>query len=587
MIRNFKTVMSGAVGLAIAGGMLFAGAGAAHAAAGDPTFETPTGNPGTQGSVGFFNASGTQIFGGTISSDPIAAYFEALGGPANGGGIKAGDHVATAYTYTPQDNKPADQWTTPFQLTAGDESGTAASSAGYPGALHNSTKFIAVGVGGGESINDAVATFPLASTNDPGILQIRILTNGDASKYYSTDIKITGSTWTQVFPAAPAATATSTALTLSPASPQTAGSNVTLTANVSAATGPAPTDGTVKFFDGATQIGADKPFTGAAVSVSTSALTVGSHALTAQYVPAGATFSGSTSTASNFTITGVVTPTTTALAVNTGTGVAFSPVQLTATVSPAGAAGTVTFSDGSTVLGTTAAGSGTFTLTTSALGTGSHTLSATFAPTDPAAFGGSTNSAAPITLTAPTSAPDPQAIDVVVAPGTLTISTPYDGSDAAHTFHLGNMVLSADGTHLSATGQFGDLATGNNGVTVTDTRAGDLPWTASASSGDFVKGTDLINGHNFGFTAVKPDYLAGNALNGTSKPVVTTNIPADATIHAPADNTGTAGLKGGPHSFASAVHGVGTVKIDGLLSLFAPTSTVAGTYQATLTFTVS
>ncbi|MGI8667278.1 MAG: Ig-like domain repeat protein, partial [Jatrophihabitans sp.] len=581
----FKAVMTGAAGLAIAGGMLIAGAGAAHAAAGDPTFETPTGNPGTVGSVGFFNASGVQVYSGTVSDDPIAAYFQAQGGAANGGGIKAGDHVATAYTYTPQDNKPADQWTTPTQLTAGDESGTAASSASYPGALKNSTKFIAVGVAGGTSINDSLVAFPLASTNDPGILQFRILTNGDASHYYSTDIKITGSNWTQVFPAAPSAAATTTSLTVTPAGPQAAGSSVTLSATVASAT--APTDGSVKFFDGATQIGATQAYTGSAVSVSTTALTVGSHALTAQYVPAGATYSGSTSAAKTYTVTGVVTPTTTALAVNSGTGVAFSPVQLTATVSPAAAPGTVTFSDGSTVLGTTAAGSGTFTFTTSALGTGSHTLTATFNPTDPSAFGGSTNSAAPITLTAPSSAPDPQAIDVVVTPGSLTITTPYDGSDAAHTFHLGNMVLSADGTKLSATGQFGDPATGNNGVTVTDTRAGDLPWTASASSGDFVKGSDLINGHNFGFTAVKADYLTGNALNATSKPVLTNDVPADTVIHAPADNTGTAGLKGGPHSFANAAHGVGTVKIDGLLSLFAPTSTVAGTYQATLTFTVS
>nr|MDQ2958933.1 hypothetical protein [Actinomycetota bacterium] len=72
MIRNFKAAMSGALGLAIAGGMLFVGAGAAHAAAGDPTFETPTGNPGTQGSVGFFNSAGVQVYSGTVSDDPIA-----------------------------------------------------------------------------------------------------------------------------------------------------------------------------------------------------------------------------------------------------------------------------------------------------------------------------------------------------------------------------------------------------------------------------------------------------------------------------------------------------------------------------------
>ncbi|MDQ2837494.1 MAG: hypothetical protein M3Y89_08775, partial [Actinomycetota bacterium] len=72
--RQHKWLAGGAgVGaLIVAAGIALIGIGPVSAAAGDPTFETPTGNPGTQGSVGFFNSAGVQVYSGTVSDDPIA-----------------------------------------------------------------------------------------------------------------------------------------------------------------------------------------------------------------------------------------------------------------------------------------------------------------------------------------------------------------------------------------------------------------------------------------------------------------------------------------------------------------------------------
>lgn len=74
-------------------------------------------------------------------------------------------------------------------------------------------------------------------------------------------------------------------------------------------------------------------------------------------------------------------PTTTTLASSNTSPVVGSSVNLTATVLPSGATGSVQFKDGSTVLGTATVTSGSATLTGAVLSTaGSRTLTATFLP---------------------------------------------------------------------------------------------------------------------------------------------------------------------------------------------------------------
>jgi hypothetical protein len=111
-----------------------------------------------------------------------------------------------------------------------------------------------------------------------------------------------------------------------------------------------------------------------------------------------------------------------------------------------------------------------------------------------------------------------------------------------------------------------------------------LPWTASATVTDFSDGSgDVINGQNLTLTGVTPSYVVGNALQ--SGDVVTSNVTNTQIYSATA--SGSDGLRGGPHVFASAAAGAGSVYVDGVLTLVAPTSTAGGAYTATLTFTVA
>ena len=145
-----------------------------------------------------------------------------------------------------------------------------------------------------------------------------------------------------------------------------------------------------------------------------------------------------------------------------------------------------------------------------------------------------------------------------------------------------------------ASAQFGaasNSATANDGgVTITDTRAGDLPWTASVTVTDFADGAtptpDTINGENLSFTHVTAVQIQGNALLASQ--VATENVTSAALSGTPYATTdpGSDGLKTGPHPFASAAHGFGEIDVDGVLTLDAPSSTVSGTYTATLTFTI-
>jgi hypothetical protein len=178
---------------------------------------------------------------------------------------------------------------------------------------------------------------------------------------------------------------------------------------------------------------------------------------------------------------------------------------------------------------------------------------------------------------------DVQNFKVTVAAGTLVISTPYT---ATNPFDLGTMKLDPSGTFLHAQADFGNTANLANGVTITDTRAGALPWTAQVSAGDFTFSSNSINSCNLGMTGTTPQYLSGNALGPGS--VVTIDNPngGSGVIAAPGATCST-GLKGGPHTFATAAHGTGSVYVTGVMDLYAPSSTPAGTYNAVVTFTIS
>lgn len=191
---------------------------------------------------------------------------------------------------------------------------------------------------------------------------------------------------------APAATPTSTRLSVTPSTPAPAGTDETLTATV---TPDAP--GTVQFRNGTALLGDPVTVTGGAASLTTT-LPPGTHTLTATFTPTDpAAFTGSASAAVSYVVTAAAT-TTTALTAEPNPATAGRPVRLSATVSPRGVPGTVEFLDGTAALGAQPVKrNGTAQFTSRTLAPGRHTLTARFTPADPMAFGTSTSP--PVTLT--------------------------------------------------------------------------------------------------------------------------------------------------------------------------------------------
>lgn len=174
---------------------------------------------------------------------------------------------------------------------------------------------------------------------------------------------------------------TTTTLTSS-ANPSSVGQPVSFTATVTSGGNPV-TAGSVQFSDGATPLGGPVALTGAGTAtLTTSALTAGTHAITSTFTgtPAHASSDDGLDQVVN------VNATTTALTSSLNPSVVGQAVTLTATVSSSGApvtTGSVQFADGGTPLGAPVAlaSDGTAVLTTSALPEGSRTVTATYGAT--------------------------------------------------------------------------------------------------------------------------------------------------------------------------------------------------------------
>jgi sugar lactone lactonase YvrE len=206
-------------------------------------------------------------------------------------------------------------------------------------------------------LNSGVAAFSTSSLS-LGNHQITATYNGDAN-YVSSQ----SSTTTQAVKLS-----SSVALGASP-NPSTSGQAVTLAASVT----PTAATGTVQFFDGATSLGT-ATLSGGAASLTTSALASGTHSLTAAY-SGDANYVSATSPA---TTQSVLASTSVTLVSSQNPAYSNTPVNFTATVTPAAATGTVQFLDGATVLGTVALSGGSAVLTTSALNQGSHSITAVY-----------------------------------------------------------------------------------------------------------------------------------------------------------------------------------------------------------------
>ncbi len=375
--------------------------------------------------------------------------------------------------------------------------------------------------------------------------------------------------------APPVVSSTSTQLSASSAT-VLVGANLTLAAIVS----PAAATGVVSFYDGSVLMGTGTLSSGIAV-FSTTALTQGTHSLSASYAGSGS-FAKSVSSTATVTITGI--PATTTLLTASATSVAAgSSVTFTAKVSPA-AGGMVTLFDGANAVVTGALNSGVAILTSAPLTAGTHSFKAVYGGSTQATA--STSAALVVTATAAVKATTVMLsassttarlgttirFAARVSPATATGTVTFmDGATILGTAGLGSgsATLStgrlAAGTH-SLTAVYGGSASyaksSSNGVTVTITSAAASTTTLLAASA-----TSAQLGSSVIFTATVNPTAAGSVM-----------------FYDGAAALGTGTLNGGTATYRSSSLAAGQHSIR---AVFSGSGSFAASTSGTLTITVT
>ncbi|RSL17574.1 VCBS repeat protein [Edaphobacter aggregans] len=402
-------------------------------------------------------------------------------------------------------------------------------------------------VGGVATIT--VTTLPIGS--DP----ITASTPGDANNNPATS-PATTVTVTKLTPVLPPPTVSST--TPPPNTP------VTITETV-----PTGVTGTVTFSNGGTVLGT-APIVSGVATITVPSLPLGANPITAS-TPGDATTNPATSPATTVTV-GKTTPTVTLTSSSSSSNVNQS-VTFTATL-PAGASGTVTFLDGTTVLGTgTVSAAGVATFSTANLTTGTHTITASYGGND--------------SYTAATSAPLTLVVGKAVTTITLTQSQPTEllGTSVTFTATVAAGTPTPTGTvsFLDGTTVLGTAPLSTNGTVVSFVLSGNANYATST----LTTGTHTI-------TAT----YSGDTGFGTSTSAPVTNIVQDFTYTVTGTKTQNI-FPGDTTSFTFSVTPVGsttfmsdlTMDIDGLPKgttyTFSPAKIAAGSGTTTVTLNVT
>ncbi|EME17888.1 beta strand repeat-containing protein, partial [Rhodococcus triatomae] len=294
---------------------------------------------------------------------------------------------------------------------------------------------------------------------------------------------------------------TTTTLTV-PATAKT-GTAVDLTATVA----PAEATGTVEFKDGATVLGS-APVNAGTATLNHTFTTVGNHDITAVYSGAEG-FATSTSAASSVDVSVNMVDTSTTLSVpataKTGTA-----VDLTATVAPAEATGTVEFKDGATVLGSAPVNAGTATLNHTFTTDGAHSITAVYS--GDSGFNTSTSAASNVEVST----------DPVVVDTTTTLNVPA----TAKTGTAVDLTATVDPSDATGTVEFKDGATVLGSAPV---NAG----TATLNHTFTTDGTHSITAVYSGDATNHPSTSAAGTVDVSTDPVIVDsaidlNVPATA-----------------------------------------------------------
>jgi uncharacterized protein (TIGR03437 family) len=256
--------------------------------------------------------------------------------------------------------------------------------------------------------------------------------------------------------------------------PSAPGQLVTFTAFVS----PSTVTGTVTFLDGTSVLGTGT-LGGGKATFPTSTLSLGSHSITANYAGDN-NYNGSASAVLSQTVRKVSTTTTLTSSLNpSAPGQA---VTFTATVAPATATGTVTFLEGTTVLGTGTLGGGKATFPTSTLSLGSHSITANYAGDNN--YNGSTSAtlsqtvSKPPTTTILTSSLNPSTFGQTV---TFAATVSPSAATGTITFFDGGSTLGA-GTLSGGKATFSTSSLSVDTHSIEATYNGDANYAASGSA---------------------------------------------------------------------------------------------------------
>jgi MYXO-CTERM domain-containing protein len=370
-----------------------------------------------------------------------------------------------------------------------------------------------------------------------------------------------------------AARPTTTTLASS-ANPSVSGQTVTLTATVAA--GGVTPSGSVTFKDGSTMLGTGPVnLDGSGVAtLNIASLAVGTHALTASY---GGTANFVASTSASLSQTVNKAGTTTALTSPSPGVVLGQPVTFTATVSavaPGTGAptGTVTFSDGGSVLGTgTVGGGGQATFTTSTLAVGAHSITAAYGGDD--GFNASTSTAFSVTVgqlassTTLASMPNPQSVGGSV---TFTATVTGSGTPTGSVSFLDGTTMLGSATLASGQATFMTSALAAGDHSITATYAGDsnfVPSTSAPLTQTIAKAAASLTlaatpSPSVADQSVRFDATVTATLGGTPTGTVTFSdggtMLGMATINAGVATFSTATLSVGMHTITAAYAGDGS-----------------------------
>ncbi len=383
------------------------------------------------------------------------------------------------------------------------------------------------------------------------------------------------------------AASTTVSLSALPASP-IQNQSVTLTATVAAVSPGAGTPGgTVHFVDGSTSLGDGTLSSTGVATFTTSALTVGTHSITASYV-ATTDFAASSSSPLSLIVATTATSTTTVTA-STTTPVFGQPVTFTMTVAPISPAtgtptGTVELMNGTTLLNTATLTNGVATFETSSpLPIGSNSITAVYSGDD--------------NFTSSTSSP-------------LAVTVGHAASSTVVTFFPvspivgGSVTLTATVSAASPSSPGSGPPTGSveffNGTTPlgTTTLAGGV---ATFSTNNLAAGAN----------SVTAQYLGDSNFNGGTSPAVTVTLAQtptsttalsfspssplfgqDVTLTATVSST-TTGTPTGTVQFFNGTTSLGTATLTGGVATLAPTALPTGAnaitaqYSGDSTFTSS